>query len=118
MQQNDFVYDHILIRYGELSTKGKNRKDFIRRLHTNVKHALNMFEAIEIEKTHDRMYIHLNETDPFEINFRHQFVLVCCTGRQRYREDQKCGAGAGIKKSGQNLQGRCPPQLETVSDDF
>ena len=38
MQQNDFVYDHILIRYGELSTKGKNRKDFIRRLHTNVKH--------------------------------------------------------------------------------
>lgn len=67
MQQNDFVYDHILIRYGELSTKGKNRKDFIRRLHTNVKHALNMFEAIEIEKTHDRMYIHLNETDPFEI---------------------------------------------------
>ena len=67
MQQNDFVYDHILIRYGELSTKGKNRKDFIRRLYTNVKHALNMFEAIEIEKTHDRMYIHLNETDPFEI---------------------------------------------------
>ena len=97
MQQNDFVYDHILIRYGELSTKGKNRKDFIRRLYTNVKHALNMFEAIEI---------------------RHQFVLVCCTGRQRYREDQKCGAGAGIKKSGQNLQGRYPPQLETVSDDF
>ena len=67
MQQNDFVYDHILIRYGELSTKGKNRKDFIHRLYTNVKHALNMFEAIEIEKTHDRMYIHLNETDPFEI---------------------------------------------------
>ena len=67
MQQDKFVYDHILIRYGELSTKGKNRKDFIRRLHTNVKHALMMFEDIEIEKTHDRMYIHLHQTDPFAI---------------------------------------------------
>ena len=36
MQPDSFVYDHILIRYGELSTKGKNRKDFIKRLHTNV----------------------------------------------------------------------------------
>lgn len=67
MQPDNFVYDHILIRYGELSTKGKNRKDFIRRLHTNVKHALMMFEQIEIERTHDRMYIHLNHTDPFAI---------------------------------------------------
>ena len=118
MQQNDFVYDHILIRYGELSTKGKNRKDFIRRLHTNVKHALNMFEAIEIEKTHDRMYIHLNETDPFEIKPYLEKIFGISSFSFAVREDQKCGAGAGIKKSGQNLQGRCPPQLETVSDDF
>ena len=30
----------ILIRYGELSTKGKNRKDFISRLTQNVRNAL------------------------------------------------------------------------------
>ena len=28
-------YDTVLIRYGELTTKGKNRKDFIRRLDQN-----------------------------------------------------------------------------------
>ena len=67
MPQDKFTYDHILIRYGELSTKGKNRKDFIKRLYTNVKHALMMFDGIEIEKTHDRMYIHLNQNDPFAI---------------------------------------------------
>ncbi len=67
MQPDSFVYDHILIRYGELSTKGKNRKDFIKRLHTNVRHALMMFPDIEIERTHDRMYIHLNGSDPFAI---------------------------------------------------
>ena len=32
MQQDKFQYDHILVRFGELTTKGKNRKDFIKRL--------------------------------------------------------------------------------------
>ena len=43
MPQDNFVYDHILIRYGELSTKGKNRKDFIKKLFNNVKNALSGF---------------------------------------------------------------------------
>ncbi|MCY8335518.1 tRNA 4-thiouridine(8) synthase ThiI, partial [Bacillus spizizenii] len=30
-------YDHILIRFGEISTKGKNRKSFIERLKQNVR---------------------------------------------------------------------------------
>lgn len=30
-------YSEIMVRYGELSTKGKNRKDFIRQLGRNVK---------------------------------------------------------------------------------
>ena len=33
-------YDTVLIRYGELSTKGKNRKDFIRKLEKNIRFAL------------------------------------------------------------------------------
>ena len=37
IEQNKLTYDHILVRFGELSTKGKNRKDFIKRLLTNVK---------------------------------------------------------------------------------
>ena len=33
----DYKYDHILIRYGELSLKGKNRNTFIKQLHENIK---------------------------------------------------------------------------------
>ncbi len=62
-KQNNFVYDHILVRYGELSTKGKNRKDFIKKLLNNVKNALRAYEKLTYEKTHDRMYIMLNGED-------------------------------------------------------
>ncbi|MBS4976532.1 MAG: tRNA 4-thiouridine(8) synthase ThiI [Eubacterium sp.] len=57
------TYDHILVRFGELSTKGKNRKDFIKRLLTNVKNALRDFNELTYERTHDRMYIMLNGED-------------------------------------------------------
>ena len=33
-------YTEVMVRYGELSTKGKNRKDFIGRLAGNVTRAL------------------------------------------------------------------------------
>jgi len=29
------LYDHIVVRYGELSTKGKNRKEFTKKLTEN-----------------------------------------------------------------------------------
>ena len=61
----ELVYDHILVRYGELSTKGKNRKDFIRRLTSNMKQALSGFGALTFEQTYDRIYVHLHGT-PFE----------------------------------------------------
>ncbi len=57
------VYNHILVRFGELSTKGKNKKDFIKRLYTNVKNALKAFDKLTYERTHDRMYILLNGED-------------------------------------------------------
>lgn len=59
-EQNKVVYNHILVRYGELSTKGKNKKDFINRLYHNLKNALASFEKLTFEKTHDRIYVLLN----------------------------------------------------------
>lgn len=56
-------YDTVLIRYGELSTKGKNRKDFITRLFHNIKYMLRDFPALEYTKTFDRIYIKLNGED-------------------------------------------------------
>ena len=37
-----FNYDHIVVRYGELSTKGKNRKDFTKALTNNIKKRLGL----------------------------------------------------------------------------
>jgi thiamine biosynthesis protein ThiI len=53
-------YDHILIRFGEMSTKGKNRKRFVYRLKRNIEKKLRDFKKIEIEQTRDRLYIRLN----------------------------------------------------------
>ena len=58
-------YTEVMVRYGELSTKGKNRKDFIGRLAGNVTKVLNDFPEIEIHPRHDRMHIVLNGA-PFE----------------------------------------------------
>ncbi len=53
-------YTEVMIRYGELSTKGKNRKDFIGRLAGNVTKVLKDFPEVEIHPRHDRMHIVLN----------------------------------------------------------
>ena len=60
-------YDTVLIRYGELSTKGKNRRDFITRLFTNIKYMLRDYPALTYRKTYDRIYIKLTDEDPAEI---------------------------------------------------
>ncbi|MFK2824682.1 tRNA uracil 4-sulfurtransferase ThiI [Bacillus sp. B190/17] len=58
-------YDRILIRYGELSTKGRNRNQFINKLKKSILHLLRDYDEIKIELGRDRMFIHLNGT-PFE----------------------------------------------------
>ena len=56
-------YSHIMIRFGELSTKGKNKSSFIRVLYENIKHALKDYSAIQIESRYDHIYIYLNDED-------------------------------------------------------
>lgn len=56
-------YDQIMIRFGELSTKGKNRKGFITKLKRSVKYATREFKGLEVQSTRDRMYIILNDVD-------------------------------------------------------
>ncbi len=53
-------YTEVMVRYGELSTKGKNRRDFIGRLAGNVTRVLRDFPQIEIKAKHDRLHIILN----------------------------------------------------------
>lgn len=56
-------YSEIMIRYGELSTKGKNKKDFIRKLRSHVQSAISVFPKVNVKSNHDRMYIELNGED-------------------------------------------------------
>ncbi|WP_294762021.1 tRNA uracil 4-sulfurtransferase ThiI [uncultured Lactobacillus sp.] len=63
-------YTEIMVRYGELSTKGKNRKDFIGRLAGNVTKVLRDFPQVEIHPRHDRMHIVLNDAPFAEVDKR------------------------------------------------
>ena len=77
-------YDSIMVRYGELSLKGKNKRFFINTLSNNIKMSLADMKELSFEKQHDRFYIKLDEfSDVDEILFRlkgipgiHNFSLV------------------------------------------
>ena len=56
-------YDRIMIRFGELSTKGKNKKDFIRVLYNNIKRSLKEFPSLSFESRFDHIYVILNDED-------------------------------------------------------
>ncbi|EUJ33291.1 thiamine biosynthesis protein ThiI [Listeria floridensis FSL S10-1187] len=58
-------FERILIRYGELSTKGKNRKQFVARLATNVKRVVQDMPEVKVHGERDRMQLYLNGA-PYE----------------------------------------------------
>ncbi|MFD1410743.1 tRNA uracil 4-sulfurtransferase ThiI [Lapidilactobacillus gannanensis] len=60
-------YTEITVRYGELSTKGKNRREFIGRLNGNVTKALREFPDLRIYPKRDRMHIALNGTNSDQV---------------------------------------------------
>lgn len=55
--------NYILVRFGELTTKGKNRKLFTNRLLKNTKEILCEFKQLKYDLQHDRMYVILNGED-------------------------------------------------------
>lgn len=59
----DFNYDHIVVRYGELSTKGKNKKDFTKALTNNIKKRLQAYKELTYRTLHDGLFIKLNGED-------------------------------------------------------
>ena len=54
----------ILVRYGELALKGKNRSDFEDRLIRNIREALASFSGIQVKKTFGRIFVELGDEDP------------------------------------------------------
>ena len=54
-------YDHILVRYGELTLKGTNRRRFTNVLKENVIQSLRSLEGTQVKCERDRMFISLFE---------------------------------------------------------
>ncbi len=61
------VYDFILVRYGELTLKGHNKNDFIKRLNQNIKSAFSSYPQLDYFSKHDRLFIALNGMDGREL---------------------------------------------------
>ena len=57
----DHSKDMIMVRFGELSTKGKNIRVFIKKLGQNLKIALKDYPSLQFDIKHDHIYIHLND---------------------------------------------------------
>lgn len=59
-------YDHILVRYGELTLKTKNRMMFVGKLKSRMERALNSTDVV-VRANRDRAYIDLNGEDETQI---------------------------------------------------
>lgn len=60
-------YDRILIRYGEISTKGRNRNKFVTKLQRSIQRAIKDFPNAKVQGGRERMYIVLNGENGEEI---------------------------------------------------
>ncbi|NMV82523.1 MAG: tRNA 4-thiouridine(8) synthase ThiI, partial [Erysipelotrichia bacterium] len=59
-------YERIMVRFGELSTKGRNKMDFVKLLATNIRRKLGgSFPDFQIETRFDHIYILVNDNDPY-----------------------------------------------------
>ena len=67
------IYNKILVRYGDLTLKGRNRKIFVQRVVNLVKEKLEGLKTT-FEITHDRIYVAINGEDTNEIIKRLGYV--------------------------------------------
>ncbi len=77
----------IMVRYGELSTKGKNKKDFIDCLARNIKRMLIKYDSLTYEVKRDHIYIHLNDENLNEVSSVLQNVSGLSSFSYVYRID-------------------------------
>ena len=60
-------FDHIIIRYGEISTKKRNRKAFVSKMKKHILWSLKEIPNLEVTASRDRMYVILNGADHKEV---------------------------------------------------
>ncbi|WP_210468567.1 tRNA uracil 4-sulfurtransferase ThiI [Sporosarcina sp. 6E9] len=82
-------WNELLIRYGELSLKGRNRKYFIRKLKNNIETALSDLSSFEIKSERDRMFLYADGQDDMEEAIKR---LPFVFGIQSFSPVAKCSA--------------------------
>ncbi len=87
------IYDRILVRFGDLTLKGKNQKEFIKALHKLVASKMEGLN-VEIDYQHDRIYIHLLDENQEEVIKRLNYV----SGISSYSFVCKCDKDINVIK--------------------
>ena len=95
------IYNKILVRYGDLTLKGRNRKIFVQRVVNLVKEKLEGLKTT-LEITHDRIYVSINGEDTNEIIKRLSYVSGLSSYSLVVRVDTTCDMQA-IKEAAVNL---------------
>lgn len=72
------TYDYILVRYGEIALKGKNRHRFEDRLLQNIRNVLKDLKNVKVSKSFGRIFVQLNgeSTDEVLERLRKVFGLI------------------------------------------
>ncbi len=60
------LYNQILVRFGDLTLKGKNQKVFLQSLYRLMAVKMEGLD-VQIENQHDRIFIHLQQEDPSKV---------------------------------------------------
>jgi len=60
------MYDRILVRYGDLTLKGKNKRVFVERVNSLIREKVNN-QNVKLEQRHDRLFLVLNGEDYNEV---------------------------------------------------
>ena len=82
-------WNELLIRYGELSLKGRNRNYFVRKLKKNIETALSDLNSFEIKSERDRMFFYADGKDDMEEAIKR---LPFVFGIQSFSPVAKCSA--------------------------
>lgn len=98
-------WNELLIRYGELSLKGRNRSYFIRKLKRNIAAALKDLPTVEINPERDRMFLTADDANDMEQAIER---LPKVFGIQSFSPVAKCEA---------TLEAICDKALEVVGSD-
>ncbi|WP_159545680.1 tRNA uracil 4-sulfurtransferase ThiI [Streptococcus halichoeri] len=93
-------YSEIMVRHGELSTKGKNKMRFINKLKRNITDVLSIYPNVRIRSDRDRTHVYLHGTDYQPVMESLQLVFGIQALSPVYKIDKNIAA---LKKAVQEL---------------